>query len=157
VTRPLAGTANGKPGYVTSGAAWGILLVALQRPTMQPAIARAFADAIDHRNATGLLSYISGPRGDLSRLGVTCADSPWKPVPSAEDLADELLRGLEHTSKHFGTSPIFTEPDGGCHFWPTRGRSSGRFTGPWNSSLEYPLLIVSNTVRCSNGMRCIRG
>jgi hypothetical protein len=110
-------------------------------------MARAFAEAMHDRNATLLLSSMRAAGGDLARLGVTCADSPYKPAPSAEDLADELLAGLEHTSEHFGTSPIFTEPDGGCQFWPTRGRSPGRFTGPWNASLEYPLLIISNTVR----------
>jgi hypothetical protein len=36
--------------------------------------------------------------------------------------------------------------DGGCEFWPTRGRAPERFTGPFNASLEYPLLIIGNTV-----------
>jgi hypothetical protein len=111
---------------------------------------------MDAKNATLLLSLLFTPANsppghsggtDLSRLAVTCADSPWKPIPTAEDIADELLAGLQGTSKHFGASPIFTEPDGGCEFWPTRGRAPERFTGPWNASLDYPLLIISNTVR----------
>jgi hypothetical protein len=36
--------------------------------------------------------------------------------------------------------------DGGCEFWPKEARAPEKFTGPWNASLEYPLLIVSNTV-----------
>jgi hypothetical protein len=155
VSRPLAGIYGGRPGYVTSGAARGILFFSLEAPTIQPLVAQAFKEAIYNRNATGLLRFLLQPIGvtaghsggvDLARLGVTCADSPWKPVPTAEDLAEELLEGLRKTSKHFGASPIFTEPDGGCQFWPTRGRAPERFTGPWNASLEYPMLIISNTV-----------
>jgi hypothetical protein len=98
-----------------------------------------------------IFTPVAGPPGhsggaDLARLAVTCADSPWKPVPTAEDVADELLAGLQVNSPHFGASPIITEPDGWCHFWPTRGRAPERFTGPWNASLEYPMLIISNTV-----------
>jgi hypothetical protein len=155
VKRPLAGTFKGRPGYITSGAARGLLFLSLEIPLLQPRIARAIADAIDDRNATMLISYTLQPIGhtpahsqsdDLSRLAVTCADSPYKPAPTAEDIADELIAGLEHTSSHFGASPIASEPDGGCQFWPTRGRTPERFTGPWNASLEYPLLIVGNTV-----------
>jgi hypothetical protein len=137
---------HSRPGYVPSGAARGALYRALEQPRTQPQVARAFAAAIQDRNATLFLSMIftpvAGPPGhsggaDLARLAVTCADSPWKPVPTAEDVADELLAGLQVNSPHFGASPIITEPDGGCHFWPTRGRAPERFTGPWNASLEY--------------------
>jgi hypothetical protein len=41
------------------------------------------------------------------------------------------------------------QPDGGCEFWPTRGRAAERFVGPWNASLTYPMLILSSRVRVS--------
>jgi hypothetical protein len=156
VSRPLAGTYGGRPGYITSGAARGLLFASFYSPSVQPIVSRALAQGMENGNATALLRFILQPIGvspghsggaDLSRLAVTCADSPWKPVPTAEDLAEELLEGLEKSSKHFGASPIISEPDGGCQFWPTRGRTPERFTGPWNASLQYPLLIISNTVR----------
>jgi hypothetical protein len=152
VSRSLAGTAGGKPGYLTSGGARGALFFGLVFPPLWPATAAALADAM-RGNATRALTLVLGSPearthgADLSRLGVTCADSPHTPAPRAEDVADELLAGLAHTSAHFGASPVFTEPDGGCEFWPTRGRAAERFAGPWNASLAYPLLIVSNTVR----------
>jgi hypothetical protein len=155
VERPLVGTYAGRPGYVTSGAARGAIFVGLEGPRLQPYVARALAEAMENRNATRLLSLILTPLGttpghsggdDLARLGVTCADSPYKPAPTAEDIADELLAGLEKSSPHFGASPIYSEPDGGCQFWPTQGRTPERFTGPWNASLSYPMLIVTTTV-----------
>lgn len=85
---------------------------------------------------------------DLSRLAVTCLDSPPpespEDFPTAEQLADEVLYTLEKVSVHFGASTGPTEPDGGCQFWPVRGPE--RFTGPWNATLETPMLIISNTV-----------
>jgi hypothetical protein len=84
---------------------------------IQPVVAIALNEAMGpSRNGSFLLSLMQGAilepgQGgrDLERLGVTCADSPWKPVPTAEDLADELLLGLKTSSKHFGASPISTE------------------------------------------------
>ncbi|KAF8184038.1 hypothetical protein K438DRAFT_1123348 [Mycena galopus ATCC 62051] len=34
--------------------------------------------------------------------------------------------------------------DGGCQYWPVRGPE--RFAGPWNATLEWPMLIVSNPI-----------
>jgi hypothetical protein len=116
VTKPLATHQAGRPGFITSGGARGVLLVALQVPLRQPAVSRALAEAAAG-NGTSLLGMIQTPYtqspghgGDmaLSRLGVTCADSPFEPVPNAEDLAEELMTGLEKHGR-FAVSPIFTE------------------------------------------------
>jgi hypothetical protein len=119
------------------------------------------------RNGTLLLDLLFRTSGlqELSRLAVVCADTPDKfTLPTAEDIADEFMWGLANTSKHFGAAMDYTEVgtasglggkqrmlmsgqhDGGCEFWPKEARAPEKFTGPWNASLEYPLLIVSNTV-----------
>ena len=115
---------------------------------MWPQYARAFSEGIAG-NGTALYNFIvQGRSGSVTRLAVTCIDSPppksLADFPTAEDLADEGLRTLEDVSIHFGLSTGLNEPDGGCQYWPVRGPE--RFTGPWNASLDIPLLIISNTV-----------
>ncbi|KAJ7753636.1 hypothetical protein DFH07DRAFT_774037 [Mycena maculata] len=63
---------------------------------------------------------------------------------AARDLAAEIMNTMGEVSPHFGSSVSVGEPDGGCHYWPVRGPE--RFTGPWNATLEWPMLIVSNTM-----------
>jgi hypothetical protein len=58
-----------------------------------------------------------------------------------------MIHAMQTVSHHFGASVSVGEPDGGCQYWPTRGKGPERFTGPWNASLDIPMLIVSNTVR----------
>ncbi|KAJ7477355.1 hypothetical protein FB451DRAFT_1242275 [Mycena latifolia] len=111
----------------------------LERPPQWADSALAFAQAMAG-NGTMLFDKLATPRAettpsyDLVRLGVTCMDSPPPAspaeVPTAEDLAADVSVG---------------EPDGGCQYWPVRGPE--RFTGPWNATLQWPMLIVSNTVR----------
>lgn len=118
VDKPLAASFAGRPGYITSGAARGILFYSLEAPRAQPIVAQAFADAMsDKKDGRALLSFLQNPIGAppghggdvaLARLGVTCADSPSEPVPDAEDLADEMLTGLTRHGR-FAVSPIFTE------------------------------------------------
>lgn len=105
---------------------------------------------------------------DLSRAAVACADSPpfkskddW---PTAELMVATTLAVLNDTNLHFGASLVILfflnwillmtlyfvsvsliEPDGGCQFWSASGRTPERFTGPWNSTLSTPMLIISNT------------
>lgn len=107
-------------------------------------------------NATELYNLLVRPlplvdsyQGDLTRLAVTCLDSP-RPAspeafPTAEDLTMQGLKALREVSPHFGLSTGVSEPDGGCQHWPVDGPE--RFTGPWNATLETRMLIVSNTVR----------
>ncbi|KAJ7187332.1 hypothetical protein C8R46DRAFT_1059501 [Mycena filopes] len=142
-----------RPGFLTSGAARALLLMYLERPPLWSESANAIAEAMAG-NGTLLFNKLATPRPqtsphyDLARLGVTCMDSPpprsSAEIPTAEDLAAELLRAMREVSPHFGASVSVGEPDGGCQYWPVRGPE--RFAGPWNATLEWPMLIVSNTM-----------
>ncbi|KAJ7723249.1 hypothetical protein B0H16DRAFT_1385505 [Mycena metata] len=142
-----------RPGFLTSGAARALLLMYLERPPQWSESALALSQAMAG-NGTLLFNKLATPRAesiphyDLVRLGVTCMDSPPPKspaeVPTAEDLAAELMRSMREVSPHFGVSVSVGEPDGGCQYWPVRG--SERFAGPWNATLEWPMLIVSNTM-----------
>jgi hypothetical protein len=122
----------------------------LERPLRWPEAASMFSQALSG-NGTLLFDMLNNPIVPLgpSRLAVTCLDSPpprsKDEYPSAEELADELIKTMEETSVHFGMSVGVGEPDGGCQFWPVQGPE--RFTGPWNSTLKTPMLILSNIVR----------
>ncbi|KAJ6632281.1 hypothetical protein B0H10DRAFT_1937936 [Mycena sp. CBHHK59/15] len=142
-----------RPGFLTSGAARALLLMYLERPPQWSDAATAFSQALAG-NGTLLFNKLATPRPpstphyDLVRLGVTCLDSPppksRTDIPTPEDLVAEFIRTMEEVSPHFGASVSVGEPDGGCQYWPVRGPE--RFAGPWNASLEWPMLIVSNTM-----------
>ncbi|KAJ7101484.1 hypothetical protein B0H15DRAFT_816241 [Mycena belliarum] len=155
VSAPLPVPFAPRPGFLTSGAARGLLLMYLERPLQWADSALALAEAMAG-NGTRLFVKLTSEdpippataRTDLVRLGVTCLDSPppasRADVPSAEDLVAEFLRTLRGVSRHFGASVSVGEPDGGCQYWPVRGPE--RFVGPWNATLDWPMLIVSNTM-----------
>ncbi|KAJ7687836.1 Alpha/Beta hydrolase protein [Mycena rosella] len=142
-----------RPGFLTSGAARALLLMYLERPPQWADSATALAEAMAG-NGTLLFNKLatpppaSTPSYDLVRLGVTCIDSPppesSADMPTAEDLAAEFLKTMREVSPHFGASVSVGEPDGGCQYWKFSGPE--RFTGPWNATLEWPMLIVSNTM-----------
>ncbi|KAJ7248857.1 Alpha/Beta hydrolase protein [Mycena haematopus] len=142
-----------RPGYLTSGAARSLLLMYLERPPQWADSALALSQAMAG-NGTLLFNKLATPRPvstphyDLARLGVTCLDSPPPrtpaEVPTPEDLAAEFMKTMYKVSPHFGTSVVVGEQDGGCQYWPVQGPE--RFTGPWNATLEWPMLIVSNTM-----------
>lgn len=122
---------------------------------MWPLAAAQLSEAMGG-NGTALYDSLPANRnvsivGEPSRLAVTCLDSPppasLDEYPTPEILADEIISALKNISPHFGASVSVGEPDGGCQYWPTAGKGPERFTGPWNATLETPLLIVSNTVR----------
>jgi hypothetical protein len=125
----------------------------LERPPQWAESALALSQAMAG-NGTLLFNKLATPRAqttphyDLVRLGVTCLDSPppqtRAEVPTPEDLAAEFMKTMREVSPHFGVSVSVGEPDGGCQYWPVRGPE--RFVGPWNATLEWPMLIVSNTV-----------
>ncbi|CAK5277922.1 unnamed protein product [Mycena citricolor] len=152
VGTPLPVPFGVRPGYLTSGAARSLLLMYLERPPQYAEAALAFSQAMAG-NGTLLFNKLvtkrpdSVPHTDLTRLGVTCMDSPppasRRDIPTPEDLAKALLLAME-ASPHFGASVLVGEPDGGCQYWPVRGPE--RFAGPWNATLEWPMLIVSNTM-----------
>ena len=127
----------------------GLLLMLLERPLRWPEAAVMFSEAVAG-NGTLLFNMLTNPVVPLgpTRLAVTCLDSPpprtKDDFPTAEDLADELIKTMVDTSVHFGMSVGVGEPDGGCQFWQVQGPE--RFTGPWNATLKIPMLITSNTV-----------
>ncbi|KAJ7472025.1 hypothetical protein FB451DRAFT_1399312 [Mycena latifolia] len=97
-------------------------------------------------NGTLLFNQIAKPfpaSHDLARTAVTCLDAPppTSPadMPTAEDLAAEMLETMRAVSPQFGASTSRGEPDGGCEYWPVRGPE--RFTGPFNASLAWPMLV----------------
>ncbi|KAJ6609512.1 hypothetical protein B0H10DRAFT_2297175 [Mycena sp. CBHHK59/15] len=88
---------------------------------------------------------------DVSRLAtseVPCGDADARGPHGRAD------QNAEGSVPHFGASLSIGEPDGGCEHWPVCGPE--RFNGPWNASLERPMLIISNTVSgsCSSPPSC---
>ncbi|KAF9072802.1 hypothetical protein BDP27DRAFT_1400715 [Rhodocollybia butyracea] len=149
--KPIPVPFGNRPGYLTSGGARGFLEVVLQRPAGWPLAAEVYSSAMAG-NATQLYNLfiyrLPLPyRVDLTRLAVTCLDSPrpesLESFPTAESLTEQGLKSLREMSPHFGLSTGISEPDGGCQYWPVDGPE--RFTGPWNATLETKMLIVSNT------------
>lgn len=130
----------------------------MEAPSRWTVAAASLAEAMSGNGTTWLntllptYNIVSEPdlsaAADLSRLAVTCLDSPppadESEYPTAEELADIDLGTIKDVSRHFGASVGISEPDGGCQFWPVTGPE--RFTGPWNHTLRNPMLIVSNTV-----------
>jgi pimeloyl-ACP methyl ester carboxylesterase len=155
-SHPLPVPLGNRPGYLSAGLVRALFLVALERPTNWPAWSAQLAEAMKGHGTALYNSHIPAPgspdrmaSSDLSRLGVTCADSPLpkskSEFPTPEDLADEMISTMRDVSYRFGAHPHLNEQDGGCQYWPTAGREPERFTGPWNHTLETPLLIMSNT------------
>ncbi|KAJ7629198.1 hypothetical protein DFH06DRAFT_722333 [Mycena polygramma] len=141
-----------RPGFLTSGAARTLLLMYLERPPLCAESALALSQTMAC-NGTLLFNKLaaplrsSNPHYDLARLGVTCLDSPpphsEKDIPTPKDLAAEFMKTMYEVSPRFGASVSVGEPDGGCQYWPVCGPE--RFVSPWNASLEWPMLIASNT------------
>lgn len=152
VIKPLPVPHASRPGFLTSGAVRGLLLMTLQRPGAWPTMSGALNEAMNG-NGTVLYNSIVHSREwfklDLVRLAVTCMDSPpplsLEEYPTAEELTDVMMDSLSTVSRNFGASVSLGEQDGGCQYWPTKGGGPERFTGPWNATLETPMLIVSNT------------
>ncbi|KAL0947938.1 hypothetical protein HGRIS_010569 [Hohenbuehelia grisea] len=146
---PLPLPSGSRPGYLTSGLARSTLYIGIEIPKLWPKWASLFGGALSG-DARPLYDFairqaIGGY--DYARTAVSCADAPESndvDFPTPEDLAEEAVRTISEVSPRFGVSIEFSEPDGGCQFWPYR--SPGRFSGPWNATLATPMLIVSNTL-----------
>ncbi|TDL21518.1 hypothetical protein BD410DRAFT_829026 [Rickenella mellea] len=153
---PLSVPHARRPGVLTAGGVRALMFIHLLSQYYWPSFSKMLSEAMSGNGTlilnkllllySGLplpdLSYGS----DLSRLAVTCLDSPPPETeadyPNAQELADIGLGTLKDVSRHFGMSVSISEPDGGCQFWPVRGPE--RFVGPWNHTLRNPILIVSN-------------
>ncbi|KAK4056851.1 hypothetical protein OIO90_002101 [Microbotryomycetes sp. JL221] len=154
---PVAVPDAQRPGHLSSGLARTVLYLSTNIPALWPTISEAFAQAMNSR-PTMLYEILAKPipssqepniQTDLSRIAVSCLDSPafesrsqW---PDASLMVDKTLAALE-VSPHFAANVPVIEPDGGCQWWPVAGRAPETFNGPWNNTLETPMLIISNTV-----------
>lgn len=105
---------------MTSGAARSHLYLATNLPQLWPLFAELFAEALDG-DLTRLYNSRISPfpsnrdskiQTDLSRVAVSCGDSPpyekrlrngdyWE-KPSSKNLTDELMRTLKDRSRQFG-------------------------------------------------------
>lgn len=166
IANPLLVPHGNRPGYFTNGQARctfpfsliraptpkssprypATLLAALYFPKYWPSYASALSSALEG-NATALYNTLVQPiqessSSDLSRLAVTCMDSPTSEFPTAKELAQDSLDALE--GSRFASAASIMEPDGGCQYWPVKPKEN--FVGPWNATLETPMLIVTNTV-----------
>ncbi|CAL1710000.1 unnamed protein product [Somion occarium] len=141
--RPLAVPYAVRPGLLTSGRARNHLILSLQRPSIWRFAARQIALAMQG-DGSGILNFLHAWRlyVDLERPAVSCNDAPRFTPPSAEEVVDEYLH-VYHNVSRFIFSTITTEPDSGCQFWPVT--PAERYTGPWNHTLNNPILILSNT------------
>ncbi|CAD6899559.1 unnamed protein product [Tilletia laevis] len=160
--QPLPVPYGPRPGVLTSGVARAMLYRSTEAPSsLWPTTAFYFADAMAG-NGTQLYYLATKPfstdpkekiQEELSRAAVSCGDAPpyedpkqgnW-PKPSPELLVDLTLDNFKKHSPHFAASVFTIEPDGGCEWHPASGRTPDRFTGPWNSTLNLPMLVISNT------------
>lgn len=89
---------------------------------------------------------------DLERSVFACNDKRRGPIPSVDQIAEELLAANRGGSR-FALSAMASEPDAGCHHWPVI--PVGRFEGPWNHTLRNPILILGNMVRLDECLFCV--
>ncbi|KAE8257354.1 hypothetical protein A4X13_0g2406 [Tilletia indica] len=159
--QPLAVPYGPQPGILTSGMARATLYQTTNVPSLFLAVAPSLVEAMAG-NGTQLY-YLAiqtfstdlheKDQNELSRAAVSCGDAPpyedpkagnW-PTPSPELLLNLTLHNFKTYTPHFAASALSMEPDGGCEWHPASGRTPDRFTGPWNSTLNTPMLIISNT------------
>ncbi|KAJ7578000.1 hypothetical protein C8J56DRAFT_970127 [Mycena floridula] len=159
-------TNSQRPGMLTDGAVRNLLFTTLQMTPMWPVwsswiasamkgdgsqirrfIARPFAP--DPYPVDGY-NYTETGQGALGRVAISCSDAiPYdsdpETWPSADTIVDSISDIMKDVSPMFGGTVHLMEQHGGCQFWPATGAGPERFAGPWNHTLETPVLIVSNT------------
>lgn len=148
VEEPLA-VGGGEPGFITAGAIRNLWVNTLYMPNEYPFFAADLALAMAG-DGTNLLDdlrtgTVNQAGDDAARYAIVCADSPRSSSLSLEDYADSLLDAMRRS--RFAGGLIFTDPDGGCEFWPVEPIE--RFTGPFDefsgANDARPVLIISNT------------
>ena len=140
---PLAVPNAALPGILTNGRARLFILSGLEFPQTWPTIAAGLAAAMGGDGSAMLDTVNTKDLVDLERSAVSCNDQKPFAAPSAETVVDAGLSALEKVSRFF-FSVIVSEPDSGCQFWPVTPPE--RYLGPWNKTLNNPILIISNTV-----------
>ncbi|KAG8701909.1 hypothetical protein FRC09_005064, partial [Ceratobasidium sp. 395] len=71
---------------------------------------------------------------------ITCADAVDAGNVTTQMVFDEMVRVTREASQMFG--PRWGIAGFYCHHWPVRAVE--RFTGPWNSKLSNPILVIGN-------------
>ncbi|KAF9648255.1 hypothetical protein BDM02DRAFT_3115743 [Thelephora ganbajun] len=77
---------------------------------------------------------------DYTFHAISCGDSIDESNITSQAVFDELIRVVKDVSPVFGGQ--FPQPGHYCHRWPSRAVE--RFTGPWNSTLKNPIIIIGN-------------
>ena|ERR1700761_8107396 len=137
-----------------------VLFVTMYSPIATwPDLGRWLDDAIEG-NGTTLLSLVEA-NVQLDRSvsamtayafqAVVCSDT--EPFPSdPTDPMKEILAGIEEDALTAEIAPHFvTALKTTCQHW--RAKPAERFTGPFNSTLANPILVIGNTADVSNQMR----
>ena len=115
----------------------------LVSPSDWPDFAQMLAQAMAG-DGSAVLNEVNEPElVDLERSAVTCNDVRPFVGPTPEDFIDTQLQVMVNVTR-FDLGIITHEPDSGCEFWPVTPPE--RFDGPWNMTLQNPVLIISNTV-----------
>ena len=151
--KPLAVPNAPLPGILTNGRARLFILGGLEFPEGWPGIAKGLAAAMNGDGSTMLNTVDTKDLLDMERSAVSCNDQrPFAP-PSAETIVDAGIETLKSVSRFFW-SVIISEPDSGCQYWPVTPPE--RYLGPWNKTLNNPILIISNTVSPVDGLsKCV--
>ncbi|KAJ8090284.1 hypothetical protein PM082_018880 [Marasmius tenuissimus] len=158
---PIPLALDGGHALLTSGTVRALLLIALHAPKNWPTFAQTLASAMSANHTAQAVLYqmafplVNDPphppfARDLERQAITCLDGPVQSSPvSAEDLADQSIKSLQESSRHFGASTGLSEPDGGCEFWPANSqvRREEMRLDRANEVMkdEKRVLIISNT------------
>lgn len=101
-------------------------------------------------NQAGLnLSDTTSPQKTTYAINaVTCVDGPplrgkYTPEEAVQEVLDAAVVTYETTSTLFAGLGI----EASCLTW--RAEETERYTGPWNSSLANPILVIGNTADVS--------
>ncbi|GJJ10323.1 hypothetical protein Clacol_004549 [Clathrus columnatus] len=78
----------------------------------------------------------------VSELAITCVDSIDQPEITTQILFETLVNVTHQISPIFGET-LVNQPPAFCHRFPTRAVE--RFTGPFNHTLAFPVLVIGNT------------
>ncbi|TBU37821.1 TAP-like protein-domain-containing protein [Dichomitus squalens] len=139
---PLAVPNATLPGILTNGRARLFIEGGLEAPLGWPQIALGLAEAMLGDGSTMLNAVNEKDLVDLERSAVSCNDQKPFGLLKPETVVDAGLAALQSVSRFF-FSVLVAEPDSGCQYWPVTPPE--RYLGPWNHTLNNPILIVSNT------------
>ena len=114
---------------------WGIALDALAANQSVPADIAAELSSFKI-NFSAVPSY--------AEQAIYCSDVVDAGNMTMRDGFDTIVFASETVSPLFG--PVWGDDENACFAWPARAIE--RYTGPWDSKLKNPVLIIGNTV-CS--------